>query len=593
MSSTAVSERAPLMTTFQAVVRNSIKSSRIIRVRTGCITCKRRHLKCDEKKPKCNKCTKAKRTCTYHSSDYYFRTTTSYSGDVVNISGHEDEGDHQERLLQHTTTDKDDHTPTQEPLRVVPLSMEDYNAIEDVTSLPEAAIASTTLSPTAYVTAPAEPVMEISGASESESPDSQWRSHSEHDIGTSSSRVAISNLLDESSNNSEQSEGFRLQSFGPEFNFCQITGMVININHDEYKLLQNFTKRIGPWFDLFDDDKCFQRDVIRMAFYHQTIMKAVLAISAKQLALTSSNYDFKICVQYYDETLKAVRQALTSTTPESSAAAFIATVVLSAYEMLEPAAVDWRRHLRGATSQAISLGVNSHSIGALKTAFWSYARQNVVNSMLLGSSLDFNPPLWLVDINRWADEVEWTVGTAANNLIYLWGLVTNYCAQRGDDYQAMVMGAEELEDCLELWRSKLDKRFEPLWIASGYEDGITRYFYHPAEAGLSLQVYHSAKLMLALKKPPPKNVNIIQHCRVLKQTYAEDCDRIIGISLCCEDEPASLLSIHCLHAAGQLTDDPLKRMVILRLLRGVQDSCGWETRYIQEDLLRDWDTDQN
>jgi hypothetical protein len=36
-----------------------------LRTRTGCITCRKRHLKCDEQKPTCNLCTKSGRTCVY------------------------------------------------------------------------------------------------------------------------------------------------------------------------------------------------------------------------------------------------------------------------------------------------------------------------------------------------------------------------------------------------------------------------------------------------------------------------------------------------------------------------------------------------
>ncbi|KAH6672488.1 hypothetical protein B0J14DRAFT_655372 [Halenospora varia] len=38
--------------------------------RNGCITCKKRHVKCDEQKPKCQRCIKARRTCLgYQSTD--------------------------------------------------------------------------------------------------------------------------------------------------------------------------------------------------------------------------------------------------------------------------------------------------------------------------------------------------------------------------------------------------------------------------------------------------------------------------------------------------------------------------------------------
>ncbi|KAK9349794.1 hypothetical protein V1523DRAFT_421801 [Lipomyces doorenjongii] len=560
-------EKAPFMTTFQAVVKESIKSSRIIRVRTGCITCKRRHLKCDEKKPICKRCSKAKIACVYHSSNYYFRTK-SYSGSQVSPAGDEPE---QEQEPQTDMIQK-----MQGELTGVGEYSGPTTAAEEV--------------PVDFSIESSGPAL-INGKSDHiTASDVDWHSNHSQSQGTPTSKVAISNHLKESSSDCEHhGTACQLQSYSA-VNTCHVTGALIRISDDEYGLIQNFVKRIGPWFDLFDSENSFSTDVTRMGFYSPTIMKSILAISSKQLALTST-YDYKISVQYYDDTLKFVRQALANSNSVSASleAVFIATVVLSVYEMLEPAAIDWQRHLKGAMSQAISLGVSSKSKGSLKTAFWSYARQDVANSMLSRNVLGFSPPLWQIDMTTWSSEPKWSVGVAANNAVYLWGLVTNYCAQQSNGYQDMTLGAEELEDCLALWRSRLDSTFEPLWVADGYEDGITRYFYYPPDAGLAIQIYYSAKLMLAVRKPPPKDVNIIQHCRKLKQSLASACDRIIGISLCCKDEPASLLSIHCLHAAGQVTDDPWKRKVVLRLLRDLQESCGWETRYIQQELIKDWD----
>ncbi|KAE9375156.1 hypothetical protein N431DRAFT_334397 [Stipitochalara longipes BDJ] len=42
----------------------SIRSS-TSKVKTGCLTCKTRHIKCDEEKPSCTKCTSTARTCSY------------------------------------------------------------------------------------------------------------------------------------------------------------------------------------------------------------------------------------------------------------------------------------------------------------------------------------------------------------------------------------------------------------------------------------------------------------------------------------------------------------------------------------------------
>src|SRR4051812_7231288 len=45
------------------------------RTRTGCLTCRERHLKCDETKPCCNNCSKSQRDCNWGKKLNFLDTT--------------------------------------------------------------------------------------------------------------------------------------------------------------------------------------------------------------------------------------------------------------------------------------------------------------------------------------------------------------------------------------------------------------------------------------------------------------------------------------------------------------------------------------
>ncbi|KAK7947155.1 uncharacterized protein PG986_011476 [Apiospora aurea] len=47
------------------------------KVRTGCLTCKRRHIRCDEARPDCHNCRKSQRACGYANSRQVTTTTTT------------------------------------------------------------------------------------------------------------------------------------------------------------------------------------------------------------------------------------------------------------------------------------------------------------------------------------------------------------------------------------------------------------------------------------------------------------------------------------------------------------------------------------
>ncbi|KAK4090998.1 transcriptional regulator family: Fungal Specific TF [Purpureocillium lilacinum] len=58
----------PMMTTFAVAKQKRATRAKFAKVRTGCVTCKRRHVKCDETKPCCKNCLKWAGYCSGYES---------------------------------------------------------------------------------------------------------------------------------------------------------------------------------------------------------------------------------------------------------------------------------------------------------------------------------------------------------------------------------------------------------------------------------------------------------------------------------------------------------------------------------------------
>ncbi|TLD21249.1 hypothetical protein PspLS_08987 [Pyricularia sp. CBS 133598] len=59
------------------------------RTKTGCLTCRKRRIKCDEQKPTCNNCIKSKRQCTYGSQRVIFKEPISAYGGPYGPMGYQ------------------------------------------------------------------------------------------------------------------------------------------------------------------------------------------------------------------------------------------------------------------------------------------------------------------------------------------------------------------------------------------------------------------------------------------------------------------------------------------------------------------------
>lgn len=53
------------------------------RTRTGCLTCRERHLKCDESKPTCNNCSKSQRDCNWGKKLNFLDTTCERNAYII------------------------------------------------------------------------------------------------------------------------------------------------------------------------------------------------------------------------------------------------------------------------------------------------------------------------------------------------------------------------------------------------------------------------------------------------------------------------------------------------------------------------------
>lgn len=53
------------------------------RTRTGCLTCRERHLKCDETKPTCNNCSKSQRDCNWGKKLNFLDTTCERNAYII------------------------------------------------------------------------------------------------------------------------------------------------------------------------------------------------------------------------------------------------------------------------------------------------------------------------------------------------------------------------------------------------------------------------------------------------------------------------------------------------------------------------------
>lgn len=151
----------------------------------------------------------------------------------------------------------------------------------------------------------------------------------------------------------------------------------------EYILMRHFVKDVSTWLDLNDPHRHFSVLVPHLAMRDQGLMKAILALSARDLTIKPKERspdfqpDRNIAVEYYHETLQYLQQAMKDETFLRSDELLCTILLLSTYELIDGDAAAWERHLKGAFGVQRSLEISGESGGLKQAVWWAWLRQDL------------------------------------------------------------------------------------------------------------------------------------------------------------------------------------------------------------------------
>ncbi|KAF3906711.1 hypothetical protein ABW20_dc0110698 [Dactylellina cionopaga] len=619
-----------------------------MRVRTGCNTCRKRHVKCDEQKPQCQNCLKGNRPCVFPSPDSLFRHSRSgsiskkgsgnpnaaganpnrrsldlsagFSLDVKNetslssiaplnpeldVSG-------MLSLANVATGHHEGISPTSNPVSpngianrrhrsqpsVLPLTSTSPFLAQSSTDSPSQlkVPGSALISPTGaavaqfqgLVLAPISPAPRTSISFENTRIDAQGYE-----------RVSTESAM---GNGVNGSNGIPFPSAPRE------PTLPLPLSEHESELFMNFVNRICPWLDIFDFDRKFTLMVPKLARKSTGLLNACLALSAKQQyrlraneqTVQDPNPEIEYS-QYYDAALREMQNSLVHDVDGrfSSSEEFLATaVILSTFEVIDGSNQEFRRHLEGVGSIIKPQGIHESLVGLKGAAFWAWYRQDVLAAFRERRATFITEDYWNLDTSLESmymlreDEL-------GNRVMFILGQIINYCAKdeiekNEHNITERLRKAEILEKKLEDWKRCLPDSFEPLTRMRDKDGIFDTLWYNPPCCGVAMQIYCFAKIMLTMHKPAnPPSQDRYQHFLAAQRQYKQSSAMIIGISLSGCEETYHLLSLQCLYAAGLVLDGKEERKILQGLIRECQHRTGRSTYYLSEELQKLWQEGEN
>ncbi|KOC16472.1 hypothetical protein AFLA70_203g001911 [Aspergillus flavus AF70] len=611
----------------QSGIRKQRKSrGRGLRTNTGCLICKRRHVKCDEIRPQCGPCAKGQRPCVYGNgidTSSHASMSTTQSQDIPTVISsqaqiHEPlqvlvDACHQEHAIQPTNFNQT-LAPNRSARRPISSRSVSSPLVEYVPSPgTESSATSSRVAPLSWFELLAQdaanadrefllspqqrfplPTADEASISSTQSPAFEPRTlreresfqaaafHHDPEMGKKVPLAAVD----------EQSQAL------PDVPSSWSTSAPIQLSEQEFRLFTHFVQTFSGWLDFFDSSQQFCSVVPHLALRNTGLMKALLALSARHLTLlretpgdrrdsdSSYSIDRNVAVRYYYETLHYLNKAMRYQSYAGSQELIATALLISTYEMIDGSNRDWERHLKGVFW--IQRYQNNHGeCGGLRQAvWWAWLRQDVWVAMRERRRVfSFWRPQKHVSVL--------TIPELTTRAIYLLAQCVNYASREeseSTDLEQRLGRGNELLYMLQEWQDCLPREFSPLPVPSS-SDVFPPIWVNPPPCAAALQFHSLARIIVILHRP---SIGGLQDYRAAQKLLTSSLCTICGIARTNDenDDMAFFVSLQCLYGAGLGVHTPHERAALLDLLDKCQRRIRWPADSLTKELEAEYQKDE-
>ncbi|KAJ5187256.1 hypothetical protein N7449_010250 [Penicillium cf. viridicatum] len=454
-----------------------------LRTKDGCLTCRKRHMKCDEIKPECGPCTKKDKICDYANSNRHnvdSAATNKVVPESFSILSTTQQTPPLEQNIDHVPSEHNpgevhyqphgasDHarTASEADLNPSPPAMLEYRLEnEGIPSQSPGGMHGDYFSPSTTSLAAVRWLGLLASGFPSDGPQLSTLSDSWENQSLSlgyqsgdgptqpSSLQRAPQVLDGPSGGRSASQDVTDGRFTESSALTEGQGWQsqkpIDLLPAEQTLFEHFVHQVSP--------------LLRNA----GLLNAVLALSFRHLALNLSLDDQNItskpeeALQYYYQTLHYVGRAMQSSAYKISLELLSTALIISTYEMLDNSTDDWERHLEGVFLIQRSQTIHGETGGLKSAVWWAWLCQDIWAAFReKRKTLTF-----------WVPQKPLSVllpHELATRSIYIAAKVVSYCATETtqENIQHQINEAMRLRSMLEDWQRHLTVEFSPLPIRS-------------------------------------------------------------------------------------------------------------------------------
>lgn len=553
------------------------------RVRTGCLTCRERHLKCDEGLPNCQNCKKSNRKCKRgvrlnfidiqcerpphllppsHDWKVTFQDdsrdiASEYQGGAERYHPLEPE---RKRQKLHTTSLSYDYSQIAIPMiahQQLP-GPQTYQQPYAETSQP------------AYV-----------------GPTSQ----AYEDAGTTMG--AYSEPAQNIRQTYEQQTLLVPADQNPSPPYMD--------DRNEVLYMQVFVEEVGLWMDSMDSQKHFSRRVPFQALREPMLKYALLACGVRHLTLVNPAYPEEHALNYYNNATQLLLKSLQNPDRDSVLCATTATI-LNVYEVMSEKALQRMNHIAGARALIKECRWDATSAGVGGACFWLNVGLELFSCLHFNWSVAWDPDTWGIDMamnpqHAPGNEEAWT-----HKMLWILSKITNFRSSAQPRFQEASVHAEQtrlhqrhqqwlgLKQFCDRWNQCVPPTMHAMGYVPAYmtssKSAFPEVWYIKRATIVARLFYHTAMVLLGSLHPLADMQP--QTAEEMQETTVYHSRQVCGIVSHVKDRGVASASIRCLAVAGEHLTVRREQEEVLQIFDRIKKETGWRVTFIHDDLKEKW-----
>ncbi|RPB27228.1 hypothetical protein L211DRAFT_617693 [Terfezia boudieri ATCC MYA-4762] len=548
------------------------------RVRTGCLTCRERHLKCDEGLPECQNCRKSSRTCKRGVRLNFIDTqvkpipTISRSNDwrvSFQDESREIASDYAGGVARYAAFSQESNSPRS---RRTP---ESISSASTTASMPSP-------HPTLPPILPLPPLTTDSATTIFEDY-IHTKKHRNSDSYTQSTASDISSLISTTMN----SHGLlsRSPQKPPARDFLD--------SQEKTLFMQVFVEEVGLWMDSLDPAKHFSRLLPFTALEEPMLLNAFLACGARHLTLVNPAFKEDKALNYYDTATRLLLNALQDLENRDMEICATTAVILNVYEIMSERATKRMNHIAGARALIQNCHWDARSTGVGGACFWLNVSMELLSCLHFNWSLGWDPDKWELDMSLERDpclsgnEEKW-----AHKMVYILAKIANFRAtvQLINSYEMQRRRYDEWKNLHNLciaWNDAIPRSMHPMAYLYPYQTTHKSVF---PEVWLIKRCtivarlfFHTAMVLLAGINP-----TLPRDTTEMDEMAMQHAHQICGITAHVKDRGVASVALRSLAIAAECLTIRKEQEEVLQIFQKIKQETGWRVDFLHKELKGKW-----